>query len=90
MARNPAKEQAKNNLRADIQSSVTNVVYESNEIHQLISVLTNLSAGSVIGADQRLISHCQNVLICYSNAISLLNEASRLVEHLSTEDPDND
>lgn len=88
MARNPDKERAKAYLRADIQNSQTGIIYESNVTQQLIAVLTNLTAGSAIGADQRLTSHCQNALLAYSNAIALLNQAIALVEQLQTEDPD--
>ena len=88
MARNPDKERAKACLRADIQNSPTGIIYESNATQQLIAVLTNLTAGSAIGADQRLISHCPNALLAYSNAIVLLSRAIAQVEQLQTEDPD--
>lgn len=88
MARNPDKERAKAYLRADIQNAQTGIIYESNATQQLIAVLTNLTAGSAIGTDQRLISHCQNALLAYSNAIALLNRGIALVEQLQTEDPD--
>ena len=90
MSRNPEKERAQAYLRTDIRSGITNIVYESNQTQQLVSVLLNLTAGSVIGVDQRLTSQCQNVLLACSSAISLLNQASALVEQLSTEDPDYD
>ena len=85
---NPEKERAKAYLRTDIQSCITNTAHESNQTQQLVSVLTNLTAGSAVGADQRLVSHCQNALQGYSRAMSLLYQASSLVEELSTVDPD--
>lgn len=85
---NPQRERAKAYLRTDIQSCITNTVYESNQTQQLISVIMNLTAGSAIGADQRLTSHCQNALLRYTQALALLNQASSLVEELSTVDPD--
>ena len=85
---NPQRERAKAYLRTDIQSCITNTVYESNQTQQLISVIMNLTAGSAIGADQRLTSLCQNALLRYTQALALLNQASSLVEELSTVDPD--
>jgi len=85
---NPQKERAKAYLRTDTQSCITNTAYESNQTQQLISVLTNLTAGSAIGADQRLTSHCQNALLRYSQTLALLNQVTGLIEELSTVDPD--
>ena len=86
MVINPDKERAKAYLRTDIKSALSNIIYESNETQQLISVLMNYTAGSVTGADQRLIAQCQNALPSYSSVISLLNQASALVEQLITEE----
>ena len=71
---NPEKERAKAYLRTDVVSCQSTLLYESNETHQLISVLANMTAGSVVGADQRIIAHCQDALQCYSRALSFLNE----------------
>jgi len=55
-----------------------------------MAVLVDLTGGSAIGADQRLVIHCQNVLATYTNALAILNSAATLVEDLDTEDPDDE
>ena len=90
MARNPSKELAKRQLRSDILYCLTSIHCDSSETHQLMAVLVDLTGGSAIGADQRLVIHCQNVLATYTNALAILNSAAALVEDLDTEDPDDE
>lgn len=69
------KEQERIYLRNDIQSITTNVTHISNEVHGLISALSQAMGGSPSGADARLIGICQSALQEISGSLQQINTA---------------
>lgn len=89
---NNKKAQSKTYIGNDLKSNVTNISHESNEIHDTISMLTQILSGSLVGIDRELIGYCQKALQDLSRALAQLNAAASLVSKLDTteEIPDNE
>lgn len=81
---NNNKERSKIYLRSDIESAITNVTNESNEVHDTIAALNNAVGGSPSGMDSNLIGSCQKTLQDLSSALQSLNRCRELVDSIDT------
>lgn len=81
---NNSKERAKIYLRSDIESMITSVMNESNELHDTIAMLNNTVGGSPSGLDSSLIGSCQKVLQDLLTTLQSLNRCRELVNSIDT------
>lgn len=81
---NYEKERVKIYLRSDVESNITNITHESNEIQMLMSQITQAMSGALSGVDNELIGKAQQALQSLSQALQSLYEARRLIDQLET------
>ena len=81
---NNDKVRTKSYLRSDIESNITNLTYESNEIHNTIAALDRAIGRTPSGSDVRLIGNCQKALQELSAALQSLYNCREYVEQLNT------
>lgn len=81
---NNDKERQKIYLQSNVQSCITNVIDESNKIHETISALHNAVGGSPSGEDSKLIGYCQQVLQQISIVVQNLNQSLQYINDIDT------
>lgn len=81
---NSEKERVKIYLRSDVESNITNITHESNEIQALVSQITQAMSGALSGADNEMIGTTQQALQSLSQSLQSLHEARRLIDQLET------
>ena len=83
---NNDKDRIKAYLRSDIESNITNLTHESNEIHTTISALDRTLRGAPSGRDMKLIDNCQRALQELSTSLQRLNTCLEYVGQLNTKE----
>ena len=83
---NNNKARAKSYLRCDIESSITNLCDISNHIHDAISAINSIAAGSMSGADQQMIDECQKAISELSKGMQNLSACRNYVDQMETRD----
>jgi len=83
---NQSKERIRIYLRNDIESNITNLINESNEIHASISAINRAVGGTPSGNDAKLIGSCQLALQNISIALQNLNVCRERIEQLNTKE----
>jgi len=81
---NEEKERAKQYLRSDIESNITNLSDVSNRIHESMAGINRAMAGSMLGADRQMLDECQRSLKEVSTALENLYSCRNYVEQLET------
>lgn len=87
---NNEKENVKIYLRNDIESSITNITQENNEMHNTIMALDHAIGGSLSGTDTALIGNCQKILQDLSRVLQCLNRCREYVNAIDTREEVSD
>lgn len=87
---NNDKERTKIYLRSDVESNITNLAHESDEIQNVIAQLAQTMSGSPSGIHNDLIGQAQQSLQYLSQALQSLYRARGLVDQLDTSEEISD
>lgn len=79
------RERARAWLCSDIKSSITNIVYEEEELRDTAAAISQAAGGAPSAMDARMNGHCQSALQELREARSLLERCLDDAERLETE-----
>ncbi len=79
---NNEKARSKTYLQNDIGSSITNILYQSNQLQEIISQLSQTLRGSASGVDQNLIASATQALQQFSQTSQYLHQAQSMAAQI--------